>query len=88
MHTLTETELDAVASLSGSVHLAFLGMSFGSFISFAIVLWTIEIRDSLQHATFAGLAWTSAILSLYFGIRAIIDYRTSRRKLREIKAGV
>ena len=87
MHTLTETELEAVASLSSSVHLAFLGMSFGSFIAFAIVLWTIEIRDPLQHATFAGLAWTSAMLSLYFGVRAAIDYRASRRKLKEIKAG-
>lgn len=31
MHTVSETELDTVASLSNSIHLAFVGMSFGAF---------------------------------------------------------
>lgn len=87
MHTLTETELETVASLSNSVHLTFLGMSFGSLVAFALVLWTIEIKDPTQHAILVGLTWISAVFSLYFGIRAAIDYRASRRKLKEIKAG-
>jgi hypothetical protein len=52
MHSLTETELDALASSGPSVNLGFLGMSFGAFVSFGIVLLTVELRDSMMHATF------------------------------------
>jgi hypothetical protein len=87
MHSLSEAELDAVASLSNSIHLAFLGMSLGSFVAFAIVLVTVEIHDSRLYASFVSLAWLSAVLSLYFGVRSIGEYFTARRKLREIKGG-
>jgi len=85
MHQVTEAELDAVASLSNSVHQTFLGMAFGSLIAFAIVLGTVEIRAPLSHATFVGLTWISAVFTLYFGIRAVIDYKASRQKLKELK---
>lgn len=87
MHTVTETELDTVASLSNSVHLCFLGMSVGALSAFAIVLATIDIKDPISHAAFVGLTWISAVLTAYFAVRSLFDYREARAKLQEIKRG-
>jgi hypothetical protein len=87
MHTLTEVELDTVAGLSNSVHLAFLGISAGAFVAFVITLATVAIEDPRTAATLSALTGLSAVLSLYFGVRAITDFRSSRQKLAEIKRG-
>ena len=75
VHTVTSTELDTVASLSNSL------------IAFWTVLTTTKITDSFTHAVYVALLAVSAVGAAYFGIRAIIDYRESRRKLKEIKCG-
>jgi hypothetical protein len=85
VRSVTDAELDTVASLSNSVHLAFVGMSFGALLAFSIVLFTVDITDVRIHSAFASLAWLSGVLTLYFGIRAAIDYRAAQVKLREIK---
>jgi hypothetical protein len=87
MHTVTEVELDTVASLSNSVHLGLLGISAGALIAFAITLLTVDITDPTVKAIMASLTWVSAIFSLYFGARATLDYRAAQQKLREIKRG-
>jgi len=86
MFTVTELELDAVASLSASIHLTFFGISFGALVAFAIVLATVSPNDPVIHAMFVALLWVSALMTLYFGIRGINDYITARRKLNEIKS--
>ena len=40
MRPVSDSELDTVASLSKSVHLAFVGMSFGAFFTLAVTLYT------------------------------------------------
>jgi asparagine N-glycosylation enzyme membrane subunit Stt3 len=87
MHTLTGAELDMVASLGNSVHLTFFGLCTGAAIAFGVVLSTSTITDPLNHAEFVALLAVSSALSLYFGIRALVDYKAARRKLKEIKAG-
>ena len=59
----------------------------GSLIAFWTVLTTTKITDSFTHAVYVALLAVSAVGAAYFGIRAIIDYRESRRKLKEIKCG-
>lgn len=86
MHAVTEAELETIASLGNSVHLTFFGISFGGLIAFSIVLATLTINDPVPHATFVALTALSGFLTAYFGIRAAIDYRASRRKLHEIKS--
>jgi hypothetical protein len=86
LHFVTEQELDAVASLSNSVHLTFLGVSFGALITLAITLSTVTISDSKVFAAFVACTVLSAASTLYFGIRAWISYREARRKLRELKS--
>jgi hypothetical protein len=85
MHTLTEVELDTVASLSNSVHLGMLGISAGSLVAFVITLMTVPIVDSKIAAVIAGLTFVSALATMFFGGRSFLCYRDSQRKLREIK---
>jgi len=87
MHTVSSTELDTVASLSNSVHLTFFGLCLGAVVTFGIVLSTSKITDPTTHAGYVALLAVSVVGTLYFGIRASIDYREAKRKLREIKSG-
>ena len=87
MHTVSSTELDTVASLSNSVHLAFFGLCSGSVVAFGIVLSTAKINDPMTHAGYVALLAVSVVGTLYFGVRALIDYKEAKRKLREIKSG-
>ena len=84
MHHVTETELRGIASLGNSANLAFLGISFGALVGFAITLATVPLVDPATHASFVSLVWLSAIASLYFGIRSIVDGRNVQRRIKEI----
>jgi hypothetical protein len=88
VHSVTETELDAVASLNNSVHLTFFGVCCGGLTAFGIALATLSIADPKSYAAFIALFAVSAVGTFYFGVRGLIDYKESRRKLREIKAGL
>jgi hypothetical protein len=87
VHQLTNNELETVASISNSVHLTFFGLCTGGVISFGIVLAGSAIAEPKQIASYVALFAVSSIGSLYFGIRAVIDYRRAKDKLREIKRG-
>lgn len=87
VHQVTTSELDTVASLGNSVNLALAGISAGTFTSFAITLATVPIGNPTMAAMFAGVTFASAVASLFFGARAVIDYRESSRKLKELKRG-
>lgn len=84
MHSLTETELEGIASLGNSLNLAFLGISVGALVAFAITLGTVNIPDPTEHATFAALTWISALATLYFAARSCLDHRAAKRRLRDI----
>ena len=85
MHSVTGPELDMVASLSNSLHLAFFGICVGAFISLGIVLSLTPISDPKLYASYVALTAVSGGGALYFGIRAFLDYRAAQRKLKEIK---
>jgi hypothetical protein len=87
MHTVTGMELDTIASLSNSVHLTFFGVCLGAVVAFGIVLSTSKITDPIIHAGYIALLAVSAVGTLYFGIRALIDYKEAKRRLKEIKSG-
>lgn len=88
MVTISENELDMLVSLGNSTHLTFFGISVGALMAFAIELATAPMSDPFVHASFVALTGVSLLLTPYFGIRAILDYRSSRRKVREIKGKV
>jgi hypothetical protein len=87
MHQVTDVELDTVAALGNSIHLALLGIGAGTFITCVVTLMTVTITDDRTAAVFAGLTWVSGVSTLYFSARAARDYLAARRKLKEIKGG-
>lgn len=87
VHPVTGQELDTIAALSNSVHLSFFGLCAGAATAFAIVLSTSDTSNAVTHASYLALFAVSTVGTIYFGVRALIDYRASRRKLEEIKRG-
>ena len=78
-----ELELDAITSIGTSIHLTFFGISFGSLVSFSVVLGTVNTLLNWL----AGMVWASAITSLYFGVLYFRDFRLARRKISDLKRG-
>lgn len=66
MHSVTGPELDMVASLSNSIHLAFFGICIGAFISLAIVLSLTPIADPKLYASYVALTAVSVGGALYW----------------------
>lgn len=86
MITVSESELDEVASANPSIDLAMFGITSGTFVAFVIVLATVDLAaNAFLHATFAALAFVSAALMLSFGLRARSAYKSVKRRLRELK---
>jgi hypothetical protein len=84
MHTVSENELDAIASGSSSLNLTFFGVCFGAAISFSIVLYNGGI-DVNHKSMYDMLLFAATILSAYFGVRGGKDYFTSKGKLDALK---
>jgi hypothetical protein len=87
MHSLSEHELDAIASGSSSIHLSFFGVCVGAFISFMIVIYSGGVTDPSKRSMYGMLAFSTAIMATYFGIRGIADNLKSKALVRELKAG-
>lgn len=86
--TVSELELDSVASLSNSINLTFFGICVGALVAFGIVLLTVSITDPKLYALFGALTFASTVAALYFGVRGALDYLAAQRRLRDIKAGL
>lgn len=87
MYYVQDQELDSLGSASAqsSLHLGFFGASFGAAISLGATVFTVDIPSPNTKAIFWALFVLSAALSLYFGIRATLDYKESRRQVRAIR---
>jgi hypothetical protein len=85
MHFLSESELDTLTSLNGSIDLTFLGISSGALITLIITLLTVQITGAKEFAAFVGATIIAAVLTLMFGARAFTAHRASQKKLDEIK---
>ena len=86
MHSVSETELDAIASGGGSINLTFFGICIGAAISFGIVLRTTNL-EAFNKALFWMLFGAALLMGTYFGVFGIRDYRASKQKLKDIKGG-
>jgi hypothetical protein len=84
MLSISETELDAIASGDSSVNLTFFGICFGAAISFGIGLYSGGINQT-QIATYKGLFFASSVLAAFFGVQALRKYREFKKKVRDLK---
>jgi hypothetical protein len=85
MHSLSDSELDTIASSNGSIDLALLGISAGAFITLIITLSTVEISDPKKFAAFVAVAALAGFLSLTFGWRTYSSHKAAQKILNDIK---
>ncbi len=85
MHSLSDSELDTIASSNGSIDLALLGISAGAFITLLITLLTVDITDPKKFAAFVAVAALSGVLSLSFGWRTYSSRKAAEKVLNDIK---
>jgi hypothetical protein len=84
-HPVTSQELDMVASLSNSVHLAFFGAMAGAFVSFWLTLKTVASLTTDDKMMLTILVWVAGVLAAYFLVQSLKDIWTARRTLNDIK---
>jgi hypothetical protein len=86
IYRLTNAELDSIASSGASAPMSLLGLTFGAFISLAITVFTVDIKDPKEYATFVAMTWLSGFLSVVFlwaSIRASLSYKANLKKIKE-----
>ena len=81
MYAVTEEELDGFVRGDASISLGLLGLSFGGAVACAITLLTVNLAEK----PFAGFVAATIAASLWFGVRALMDYQQARRKAERIK---
>jgi thiol:disulfide interchange protein len=84
MFNVTEQELDAIASASPQTELALVGMAFGAFIAFLVVILTVQLSDRVM-ATFVALTVVSFALALFFGLSTLRVMNRNRGSLNSIR---
>ena len=80
-----ESEFDAITSIGASIYPTFFGISVGSFVSFVVVISTVDNLSPLQAAGFTGLTWASGLASLLLGIQSAINVWRARKKIAILK---
>lgn len=89
MFWVFEHELDSIgsASVQSNLHLAFFGVFAGAALALGITINTVTFTDPRTSGAYWGGFIVAAALALYFGFRAFIDLRQSKRQIRSIKEG-
>jgi len=83
-HPVSAQELDMVAALGNSIHLAFFGISIGALIAFWITVKTVTLGADDRNL-FWILMLAAGFLSPYFLALSIREVVRSRRMLSDIK---
>ena len=86
MHSISEAEMDALASGSKSINLTFFGVCAGAAISFGMILYSGGITD-VQRGSYKTLLWAGLVLAGYFGLQSIRDHFQSKQYLKDLKSG-
>ncbi len=84
MYQVTEAELGTIQEVGQrfSLEISFFALLFGALITLLITLTTVSISDPKMYSSYVAVTIISALGSLYFGIRAIIDYRNAKKKIK------
>lgn len=87
VHRLLGSELDSIASGGASIPLTLLGFSFGTFITLAVTVLTVDIPDPKKYACFFAMTLLSGFLSICFIVGAVRAYLKSKNALAQVKSG-
>ena len=84
MVRLTLQELDMLSHGYNSVHLALFGPVFGAALTIGVTVLTIPLDDR-AFAVFIGALIVTFVLSIYFGLMAFREWRTTRNLVKMLK---
>lgn len=85
VYSLFESEIRGIGSFQNSVNLAFFMLAIGLTVGFVTVLLTSHTNLSNRMLTvFCGLCLAGIVGTVYFGVRAFMDWRQCQRKVNEI----
>lgn len=87
MHSIQESELRDIASAQSAinVNLAFFTLMVGLAAGFGtVVLTTHAVLSDRLLTLFMGLSLITGLASIYFGIRALIDWRQAQQRVEGI----
>jgi len=86
MHSVTDSELDSIASLGNSVEMTLFGICAGALITLLVTVLTVKIQSPLEFSAFISATIVSFLSTLFFGVRSRSSYKAAQRKLAEIKS--
>jgi len=83
-YIVNEQELDMFASSYSSNALALFGVTIGVFVSCLLTLVTASL-NAYVFAAFFGVAFASALLAAFFGLKAFKERRSAMQKVHDIR---
>jgi hypothetical protein len=86
MHLMSEEDIEGLANSGDGLHLAFLGMSVGCFITLLATVFTVQFSNPWTHATFFVGSWVSAFITLFFVFKVARDRVELNKKLKKFKS--
>ncbi|MGA7410695.1 MAG: hypothetical protein WBW33_09430 [Bryobacteraceae bacterium] len=88
VYCITEEQLETIASLSlsNSIHLSFLGMSFGALVTLLVALETVSTLSDINRAMFIVATLTAMFLVALCGVLFAFGFRRSKASIERIKA--
>ncbi|MDO8691155.1 MAG: hypothetical protein Q7R39_14285 [Dehalococcoidia bacterium] len=84
IYQLSEGELDALVSGYVSLDQALFGVVFGILVASVITLLTVKLDDRML-GVFTFMVLGSAILSVFFGVRAVLERGRVAHRIEQIK---
>ena len=86
MHSVSESDLEALAGSGDGLYLTALGASLGCFVSVVSTLMTVAITDPVNHAVFILGAWLAGFLSILFGGKVLLDRQSLSKKMKAYRS--
>jgi len=86
MYRLTADELDSICEAGNykTLDLALFSVCIGIAVTAAVTLATVDLTPNVQR-TFISVSVITCVLTVWFGIRAIIAWGHTKRTLKKLK---
>lgn len=81
---ITESEIDELVCAHSSISLVLFSLCAGVLISFLISIFTIQLEDRV-FAVFIAIIVVSLLMGIWFGFRALQEWRKINKRAEEIK---
>lgn len=87
--TVTEDELETLYTAGNykTLDVGLFSLCFGVVVAVGLTLATVDIPSNRTNAVFWAVLIVSLVISIFFGVRSIIAWRSAARRLADVKKG-